>query len=171
MKYNVILLDVDGVLNNIETAVTFNGYPFVDGYLINRLKKIIDETGAVVVLISTWNRGYWHKEYEEEFKALYEELSKYRVFIYGCTKFIYDRQFPDIEEDLFEWLNENSDIINQFVIIDDDISHYKFSTTEIVEKSPLFNHLVIPNSNFGLSEEDVLNAISILKGERICGCT
>lgn len=83
---------------------------------------------------------------------------------------MYDRQIPDRAEDIFEWLNENSDIINQFVIIDDDISHYKFSAIEIVEKSPLFNHLVIPNSDFGLSEEDVLNAISILRGERICGC-
>lgn len=170
MKYNVILLDIDMVLNNIETAATFNGYPFVDGYLINRLKKIIDETGAIVILISTWNRGYWHKEYEEEFQALYKELSKYGVFIYGCTKFMYDRQIPDREEDIFEWLSENSDIINQFVIIDDDISHYKFSDIENIERSPLFNHLVIPNSDFGLSEEDVLRAISILKGERICGC-
>lgn len=83
---------------------------------------------------------------------------------------MYDRQFPDRAEDIFEWLNENSDIVNQFVIIDDDISHYKSSITGIVEKSPLFNHLVIPNLNFGLSEEDVLRAISILRGERICGC-
>ena len=71
---------------------------------------------------------------------------------------------------MFEWLNENSDIINQFVIIDDDILHYKSSITGIAAKSPSFNHLVIPNSDFGLSEEDVLNAISILRGERICGC-
>ena len=170
MKYNVILLDIDGVLNNIETAATFDGYTFVDGYLINRLKKIIDETGAIIILTSVWNRGYWHEEYEDEFQALYEELSKYGIFVYGCTKFMYDRQFPDIEEDIFEWLDENSDTINQFVIIDDDISHYKFSDIENIERSPLFNHLVIPNSDFGLSEEDVLRAISILKGERICGC-
>lgn len=56
----LIFLDIDGVLNyEGYERFTRMGTRFVDPVLIKRLKKIIDRTGAKVVLSSTWRRGIY----------------------------------------------------------------------------------------------------------------
>lgn len=56
----LIFLDIDGVLNyEGYERLTRSGTRFVDPILIKRLKKIIDCTGAKVVLSSTWRRGIY----------------------------------------------------------------------------------------------------------------
>ena len=56
----VIFLDIDGVLNcGTTTELTKTGDRFVENKFIERLKKIVDETGAKVVLSSDWRYDTW----------------------------------------------------------------------------------------------------------------
>ena len=46
-----IFLDVDGVLNNKHTrTTTFDGWYFVDDYLVKRLAQLVKQTGAKLFL-------------------------------------------------------------------------------------------------------------------------
>lgn len=50
----VIFLDVDGVLNRNSTTERFGPYIGIDLELVENLKYILEETGAKIVLSSTW---------------------------------------------------------------------------------------------------------------------
>ena len=55
MVNKIIALDIDGVLNCDTTkARSPSGYIGVSDKLIKRLKKIVDDTGAKIVLSSDW---------------------------------------------------------------------------------------------------------------------
>src|SRR5436190_23171846 len=54
MSLKVIFLDIDGVLN-CDATPNPRKFPYVvDRKLLARLKKLLDRTGAKVVLTSTW---------------------------------------------------------------------------------------------------------------------
>lgn len=46
----VIFLDIDGVLNDEEHT----SESYLDSMMVGRLKRIIDETGAEIILSSSW---------------------------------------------------------------------------------------------------------------------
>lgn len=54
-KIKVIFLDVDGVLNSRNTTRrTAGGYTFIGSRQVSRLRHIVRQTGAKVVLSSDW---------------------------------------------------------------------------------------------------------------------
>ena len=64
MNERMIFLDVDGVLNNIATRErSNNGMIGIDPVKVQLLKEIKDQTGARIVLTSTW-RNEWEPDYE-----------------------------------------------------------------------------------------------------------
>lgn len=164
MRHNIIFLDVDGVLNSLRTTRTFGNWTFVDDYLIERLKRIVDEAEALVVLTSTWNEGYWHDSYREEFLALVDELLNHGIEVYGCTRYLHDRRIANRALDICEWINLNFDIIKNFVIIDDQRMWYENNgpLESKVLYGNFYENLVKTDPRIGLQEEDVLLAISIL---------
>ena len=89
----LIFLDIDGVLNYEGYGrLTRSGTRFVDPVLIKRLKKIIDCTGAKVVLSSTWRRGIYDMREglintvdALDAEELLAELNRYGVEIFGTT--------------------------------------------------------------------------------------
>lgn len=81
----VVFLDVDGVL-------THNGYinwqtRHINPAKVGLLGKIIEQTGAAIVLTSTWKDG-WDKENgtkEDYYVILENVLAKYGLEIYDIT--------------------------------------------------------------------------------------
>ena len=70
----VIFLDIDGVLNGEKSRTRCAGYIGIDSDKLLRLKRIVEQTGAKIVLISTWKTG-WQKLVA--CKRLQDELANY----------------------------------------------------------------------------------------------
>ncbi len=110
----VIFLDVDGVLNSDEyfdktRSLNIQGIEEdIDIEKIKLLKKAINETGARVVLSSSWR-------YTRNGQQLKELLSNYQIYA-DSTPFIQNKRGLEIKQ----WLSENQNI-EDFVILDDEI--------------------------------------------------
>jgi hypothetical protein len=151
MSRRIIFLDVDGVLNNRHTRVaTGTGWCFVDDFLVARVREIVDATGALIVLSSTW-RDDWNVEDESRNGSDFNELrAKFREF--GMD--FYDRtgawQIRGRGWEILAWLAEH-EAVESFVILDD-----------WNDMGPVRNHLIWTNPSLGLTEDQVQEAIEIL---------
>ena len=88
--YKLIFLDIDGVLNSeewyIERQSKDYSYSYLDEFspnLIRNFNKLIDKTGASVVISSTWRMS----RSIDELKQLFESLG-IRGNIIGKTPFL-----------------------------------------------------------------------------------
>jgi hypothetical protein len=149
----VIFLDVDGVLNNCHTRTrTSDGWCFVDNGLVARLKKLLDLSGARLVLSSTWREG-WNQEDESLNDVFFNELrDKFREFgieIFDRTGEMCEHRWQSIKEYMER---PREDPIEHYVIIDDwdDMGEY-------------ISHLVWTNPSTGLTDDDVEVALRILE--------
>ena len=140
-----IFLDIDGVLNCSDSKSECNGYVGIDNVRIRRLKHIIDETGARIILISSW-KEFWYKNLYD--KILQDELANYldrkfkreRLIIFDKTNDIDDSRGSGILQVLAKYN------IESFIIIDDEEFDY--------EKLNLIHHLIKTEySGGGLTEE------------------
>lgn len=110
----IIFLDIDGVLNSDEyfdkiKNLNINGIENdIDVSKIVLLKKSLDETGAKVVLTSSWR-------YTRKAQELKQLLLSYGIIV-DCTPFIDNERGIEIKK----WLQEHNDV-QDFVILDDEI--------------------------------------------------
>lgn len=110
----VIFLDIDGVLNSDEYFEKIRNLDIqgieqeIDIEKIKLLKKAINETGAKVVLSSSWR-------YTRNGQQLKELLSKYEICV-DSTPFIQNKRGLEIKQ----WLSEHQ-CIEDFVILDDEV--------------------------------------------------
>ena len=110
----IIFLDIDGVLNSDEyfdkiKNLNINGIENdIDVSKIVLLKKSLDETGAKVVLTSSWR-------YTRKAQELKQLLLSYGIIV-DCTPFIDNERGIEIKK----WLQEHNDI-QDFLILDDEI--------------------------------------------------
>jgi hypothetical protein len=165
----IIFLDIDGVLNPVHYMnatykmwkASFGEIKSHDEYgqlffyqNCDALKKAIDETGAKIVISSTWRMAG-----ESEMKALWKHRNlageiigitpnEVDVVNNGIAKF-YDEVCRGDEIKL--WINTNN-FTGKYVIIDDTKDMLK-------EQEPCF---VVTNSYFGLTLKDADKAIEIL---------
>ena len=148
----IVFLDVDGVLNNeITNAVAPSGCTGVIDSKVKLLKRIVDATGAKVVLSSDWRLC---KPSDPDYKYLVNKL-KYKggIVLYGKT--------PDINwryrgQEVLAWLGEHPHVKSWVVLDDNDFDFYR---------KEFDNHVIITDFYYGLSEDDVEEAIKILNGE------
>src|SRR5436190_10943918 len=101
-----IFLDIDGVLNCSRTPNP-RKFPFiVDPILLERLKRLLEMTGAQVVLSSNWR---------------YDPAGMFSAKHYGVP-------FVDVTADLpgeprcnalLEWLRRHADV-DRFIVLDDE---------------------------------------------------
>ena len=114
LKMKVIFLDVDGVLNSDEyfdkiKNVNICGIESeIDVEKIKLLKKAVDETGANVVLSSSWR-------YTKNAQYLKELLLRYGIKI-DSTPLIQNKRGLEIKQ----WLLNHPEV-EKFVILDDEI--------------------------------------------------
>jgi hypothetical protein len=104
----VLFLDIDGVLNHRNSPVV-NGVFTIDESLVPLLKKIIDNTGAQIVLSSTW-RLLVHNRMKVE-----SVLDKFGMRFVCFTISMKGHRSLEI----LEWLSRNRQV-TKFAILDDD---------------------------------------------------
>ncbi|MCI8729765.1 MAG: hypothetical protein HFH59_08385 [Lachnospiraceae bacterium] len=119
----VIFLDVDGVLNDDGPERNDQGIVIDQGYIRN-LNKIIEKTGAEVVLSSSWRYSYgkyarqgFHGD-DENVEIFLKRLDMYDIQIPGITPYLFNghdmRPF-----EIASWLSRRPEVEN-FVILDDE---------------------------------------------------
>jgi len=151
----IIFLDIDGVLNieeerdTIPMAISSSGIRYRDfddipiERCVNNLNRVISETGAEIVITSTW-------------RIQHSVLSLMYIFFLCGVKpaYILGRTSYDSNvkrgEEITEWLKEHPEITN-FVILDDD--------SDMVD---LMDHLILIDPEVGLTEADANKAIEML---------
>lgn len=142
----VIFLDVDGVLNSDEYFEKTKGlnlqgiYQDIDVEKIKLLKKAVDETGAKVVLTSSWR-------YTKNAIKLKELLKEYEIFV-DATPFIENKRGLEIKK----WLLDNQNV-DDFVILDDEI--FDSFDEDLLEKLIKISDGNGYNFGEGLLEKDV----------------
>ena len=160
MKY--LFLDVDGVLNTPTSKSRCAGhYIGIDNARVLLLKHIIEETGAEIVLHSSW-KEFWEKEahrkwMQDEF-AIYldKKLRAAELVAVDKTPDFADGRYLSRGEGIAEFLNARS--WESFVILDDLQFDY--------DSCGLTDHFVKTDKNSGLTEELAEKAIQILMREK-----
>ena len=136
----VIFLDVDGVLNDRFTEEKSpDGFIGVNHSMIDHLKTVVDQTGAAVVLTSTW-KDEWstnpdERSYDEAY--LHKTLQSHGVHIADKTQ----DNTSDRGHGIVRYLESHPEI-EKWVVIDDDV-FFDF------EECGIMDHLVRTRYGFG----------------------
>lgn len=146
MKY--LFLDIDGVVNCAADRFSIkliNNRPF------ELLKKIIDETGAKIILSSSWRRGYKHGTCD----LLKQRLAEYDLSIEDITPINNNRRGEQIQE----WLRTHNydENVDTFAILDDE----EFDFLAIYPEQ-----LVKTDAMIGLQEHQVWKCIDRLNRKK-----
>ena len=145
----VLFLDFDGVLNSQDYRDSYGSMGAgIDKSKMPLLKKLVDTTDAKIVLITSL-REYRDKNSDkcDYFgKVINETFAEYGLEIYDKTPV---SESGMREDDIRDWICENSDIEN-YVAIDDGALFAKF----------LVGHVVQPKD--GIEKEHAEKAIEIL---------
>lgn len=170
----IIFLDIDGVLNTSKTflemanesEINEKNRVEVDEFRVEFLKRIVDKTGALIVLSSSWE-SYFNKVSDkiipvhEKGRKLANIFNKYGIKIYDA---IFGLKDELKQEKINIWLSLHEDI-ESFVIIDDDsYSLTNFIGKYLIKTSYTKDGEMITDMNQcrGLCEDDIECAINIL---------
>lgn len=118
---NIIFLDIDGVLNSVDSAIAYHNWlprgsrqqmeDRLDPVSIGLLKQLCDQTEAKIVISSTWRRGRTTKDFIKIFAA------------YGWHDAPVINRTPVLDTErgyeIQEWLDSHPEVTN-YVILDDD---------------------------------------------------
>jgi hypothetical protein len=153
----IIFLDVDGVLNSadffhrIRNKITKDRHvatEHIDPLAVKRLSKIVDATGAKIVISSVWR--YSHKPVEMQ-KILGHHGFKGQII--GATA--RSKESKSRGKEIDAWLSESgtdrNDPVECFVILDDD-----------ADMDPHTERLVQTNWQSGLQDVHVRKLIKML---------
>lgn len=161
----VIFLDIDGVLNSTKSCNFYhkkyggNGYggffkrdeePTLKNVLwdekcVHWLDKIVKETGASIVISSTWRKHYGLLTFHSMFKL----YNVYDLNIIGKTN---QQGFSMRGKEIQDYIDKNN--ITKYVILDDD--------SDMLPNQ--IENFVNTNHDVGLTRKDYLKAIKILNG-------
>lgn len=160
----ILFIDVDGVLNFHEK--TPSGYCGIDPRCRDRLNRITDETGAVLVISSAWR--YLVTSGEMTVKGFEGMLRTHgiKADVIGVTRRDSEVLGPDGKlmpmpdergGQISDWLAVYGVVHDsiRYVVIDDMDLGIKFNGHPFVQT----------DGNVGLTEADADRAIAILKGE------
>ncbi len=154
----VIFLDIDGVLNVITKDFDEYGAIFQEPFVSN-LKTLIDQTGAQIVISSTWRHS--------GLKAMKEMWQKR-----GLAGEVIDIT-PDLAEiqdnglwlgvvrgdEVKAWIDKNP--VDRYVIIDDDKDFHETQMPFFVKTSGNYSHSGNVEG-YGLTTQCTIKAVSIL---------
>jgi len=164
---HVIFLDVDGVLNNLNSKIGV-----FEESCMSSLKKIVDNTNAKIVLSTSWRDSH------SDVGMLLSAIDKAGIdvgLIVGSTPHLWQlsgSKFDDDEgkfinktgdewtgsrgHEIFEWIKMNNILATRFVILDDDPLAAQL---KVHDNTICFVHC---NDTVGLTEEDADKAIDFL---------
>lgn len=173
----VIFLDVDGVLNiNKDGSI-------IEKIFVERLAKIVQNTGAKIILSSSWRYGYvrhidkTYPYHSEHVDCLIRTLRQYGLQIEGITPIPIALNGPSGRPfEIRSWLGNQANV-KRFVILDDEtfwqwnwLGDFVVCTTHEGEnqvrtfKTPSGKEEEIRHKTYqyGLTDSDVEKAIEIL---------
>ena len=156
----VIFLDVDGVLN---TSKTNSNILDIDSFRLEYLKSIIDETGAKIVLSSSWVKFFTKVNNKiiprsEKGFLFYNLLSLYSIEIYDILGTGVNR-----EEMIIDWISKNE--VDSFIIIDDEPNMFNKLLDRLIKTSIVEDNQMLTNMDdcFGLCYYHIEIAKNMLK--------
>ena len=163
----IIFLDIDGVLNTAPYVETEEQK--VERSKVQLLKSIVDQTGADIILSSSWKWGYrdfvenGYKHKDAAYRLLYDRLAEVGLEIKGIIPISQESGVDKCPLEIREWLSRYHDIFS-YVILDDSVSYsWGFLQRNVVttltyhpDAKPLYRF------QSGLTEEHVRKAVSIL---------
>jgi hypothetical protein len=164
-KISIIFLDIDGVLNVYSHDHDEFGSQFMPQFVDN-LKRVIEETGAKIVISSTWRYAGL-----ERMKEMWEKRNLPGEVIditEDCT-YLHN-------EGLFEWLDQverghevqywldGHPEVERYVIFDDDDDFLDHQRGNFVRTANNINHPDCVDIGYGLTSECANRAIRILNG-------
>lgn len=166
----VILLDIDGVLNDEGPAQRDGVY--VDSQMVDNLAHIVEQTGASIVLTSTWKHAYLQfardgfETEREPLLMLQKELDRCNLRIDGMTPSTSLSGPLARPLEIMEWLRRYWRT-NAYVILEDD-TFWEWGwlrNNVVTTQTPIGvdNH-GYPVARKGMNAEHALHAISILEG-------
>lgn len=152
----VVFLDIDGVLNcaGSESRAP-SGVIGIDSSKVKRLKRVVENTNAVIVLTSTWKKEWSHAESERSPDGNYmvKKLSREGLHILDKT----DDHVVNRGRGIHDWIEKHGNVDSWIAIDDDVFADY--------EKYGVMPHLVKTNfDTYGLTDDHVEQCISILNG-------
>ena len=152
----IIFCDVDGVLNeDITPTRTKSRVIFIDEEKLLRLKRIVDATGAKIVLSSTWRYDRDDPRLNGDFLELQEAFHNVGLDFYSFTPVdaIGIRRGMEIKA----WLGVHTEM-DRYIILDDELFDF--------EERGLLPHLIKTDFAYGgLTEELAQEAIDLLLEE------
>lgn len=104
----VVFLDVDGVLNNFS-LIHQNGFHYIDPDMVGRVSVIVRQTGAKIVLSSTWRLA------GSDRKLVDAALGGQGMFVHDSTPHLGSYRSQEISD----WLRNNPGV-ERYAILDDD---------------------------------------------------
>lgn len=112
----IIFLDIDGVLNSTE-SITKNGLKGIERPdkvfikdSVDLINSLIEETGAKVIISSTWRYRM------DDLRKIFKKNNLSTEDIIGKTPILHEERGDEI----VDWLEKTDKKIDSFVIIDDD---------------------------------------------------
>jgi hypothetical protein len=135
----VIFLDIDGVLNTTATPKPNKESRVIDQTLLARLKKLLRDTGAKVVLSSTWR----HER---------DGTARARALGVPFIDVLPDMRPHPRSEEIVAWLGAHPEV-QRFAVIDDD--------DDCLDSLPLFQ----PSAAAGLTDKLAQAAADYLNGK------
>ena len=151
----VIFLDIDGVLNGaLYVPETDRPGVLIDGTRLELIGHIVKETGAGIVLSTTW-KNHWSKndaECDDTGREIIRIFAEKGLTIFDKTpKYTRDRK-----REITDWLGAHPEVTG-FVVIDDSP----------FEEDILIDHFVLTSGlRRGIDEDDAEKAIAILNGTK-----
>ena len=155
----VIFLDIDGVLNCVETKEKCKAYVGIDDKMVSWLKRIVEATGAQIVLSSSWKHDWEpiNKDAQNEF-GFYVDRALKRHSLTAIDK-TYESNSEHRGEGIIQWVRTHE--VDSFIILDDEWYDFKeLGLQSRVIKTEFYNE------HGGLRNEHVVLAIELLNGEQ-----
>ena len=152
----VIFLDFDGVLNTERylRARDPRTQSILDETKLSLLRRIVEETGAVIVLSTSWRR-HWDPDptkWDETWKPCGEALGRYGLTVSDRTPDYGDHSGNNRDREVRDWLTAHSGEVESFVILDDILMGWE----------ELEGRLARTNPFRGLTAELAEKAVSLL---------
>lgn len=164
---NIIFLDIDGVLNadSPSSKSYCDNYAGIDTDKTRQLARIVQETNAKIVLISSWKINW--KPPPAPFKN-YPNTPKHSRYLnnnlqkkgkLSCIDATKERNLELRGKGIQDWLSTHPEVEN-WVVLDDEIFRD-------YEKCQIFPHLVLTDHRYGLTKSCADAAIKILRNQDI----
>ena len=151
-KKKLIFLDVDGVLNSDTYWMSLDeeekySLRHLDRNAIKKLKRIVDKTGAEIVVSSTW------RKFKEDMDVLSDSLYVYGLSVMSKTPVLYNKERGD---EISAWFESHPDFKDAvYVILDDD-----------ADMNVHMDRLVKTDYRYGLTDSKAEKAIEMLNEEQ-----